>query len=72
MTCLIGIHHRYHIRWVKCNQGVLGYWHCPDCFTTFDGVIHKANEDGTASASQIREVSKKEVRKFLHDSVIGV
>jgi hypothetical protein len=69
MTCFMGIHHKYYIKWVKCNEGALGYWYCPDCFTTFHGVIHRANQDGSPSAYQIRELDKKEVRKFLHENV---
>lgn len=64
----MGIHHKYYIKWVKCNEGALGYWYCPACFTTFHGVIHRVNQDGSPSAYQIRELDKKEVRKFLHEN----
>jgi hypothetical protein len=67
LFCFFGLHLHlnYHIKWVDHPEGMLGYWYCPTCLTTFNGYIHERNKDGGASGWRIREASKTEVKNFL-------
>ncbi len=65
LLCLVGLHCERRVAWVEHPEGVLGYWYCPKCSTTFHGYIHEPNPDGRVSAHRVRDVSKQEVKKFL-------
>ena len=74
--CYLGLHFHwfYCINWIDHPEGKLGYWYCQTCKTAFNGYIHKPNppRNGvpakTVSAFRIRDVPKKEVKKFLKET----
>lgn len=63
LFCFIGLH-SYRIKWIKHPEGMLGYWYCPICLNSFNGFIHKPNQNGGASAWIIRKVCQTEVKDF--------